>query len=61
VLDLGDAAVLTAPALADHDQDGTIETSAEELTGLAGQQVTLGVDRGTDPAVVRAVNGAPYR
>jgi hypothetical protein len=42
-VDLGDADVLAAQALADFDQDGAIETNAEELAGLVllGTPVTV--------------------
>ncbi|WP_344149106.1 lytic transglycosylase domain-containing protein [Nocardioides koreensis] len=60
VLDVGDADFLTTAASADFDGDGTLESNAQELTGLVGTQVSLQVTRGTAPAVVLAVNGADY-
>ncbi|HET7684178.1 MAG TPA: lytic transglycosylase domain-containing protein [Marmoricola sp.] len=40
-LDLGDPAALDAPAAADFDRDGTVESSRLEFTGLEGQAVAL--------------------
>lgn len=41
VLDVGDAEYLAAAALADFDADGTVESNADELAGLAGTEVTV--------------------
>jgi hypothetical protein len=60
-LSVGDSTWLAAAALADHDVDGVVETNAEELTGLLGHVVAVGVEAGTDPAIVHTVNGAAYR
>ena len=59
-LDLGGPARLNAPAGSDFDQDGILETAADELTGLEGRQVTLEVERASQPAVVRSINGLAY-
>jgi hypothetical protein len=59
-LDMGDVDVLAATAGADFDADGVVESNTEELTGLAGTEVTLLVVPDTAPAVVVAVNGATY-
>jgi hypothetical protein len=60
VLGLGDEATLAATALADHDTDGVLETNADEMAGLVGHEVALVVEGGTDPLVVRSVNGVGY-
>jgi len=41
VVDVGDEDLLAAEALADFDADGTLETNAEELAGLADAEVTV--------------------
>ena len=43
VVDVGDEDLLAATALADFDGDDTIEANAEELTGLAGTEITVTV------------------
>ena len=60
-LDLGPAAQLQAPAPADLDGDGAVESTADELAGLAGTSVQMLVGAGTDPAVVYEIAGKPYR
>ncbi|GAA4696961.1 lytic transglycosylase domain-containing protein [Nocardioides conyzicola] len=59
-VDLGDAAHLAAPALADLDADGVVESNREEITGLVGTQVTVVVAGGTAPARVVEINGMAY-
>ena len=59
LLDVGDEAWLATTSLADLDGDGVLETNTDELTGLAGQQVDLGVD--TSTGTVLSVNGHLYR
>jgi hypothetical protein len=54
---VGDADFLAATAVWDFDEDGVVETNADELTGLAGTEVTLLVMPDTAPAEVVAVNG----
>ncbi len=64
VLDVGDDEVLAAAALADFDADGTIETNAEELAGLADTEVTVTVTvpatNDEDPELV-AIGEDAYR
>lgn len=60
VLDVGDTDVLATAAASDLDGDGVVESATEELTGLAGTEVTVLVAPGTAPAVVEAINGAVY-
>jgi hypothetical protein len=55
-LDVGDATFLAAAAVWDFDADGVVETNTEELTGLAGTEVTVLVMPGTAPAEVVAVS-----
>lgn len=45
----------------DFDDDGTVETSAEELDGLISQYVTLDVKVGPRKTDVYAINGLPWR
>lgn len=59
-LDLGASDVLAATAGSDFDADGVVESNTEELTGLAGTEVTVLVVPDTAPAFVVAVNGADY-
>ena len=44
----------------DFDGDSSVETKRAELDGLAGTQVVLELERGTDPAIVRTLNGSPW-
>jgi hypothetical protein len=60
VLDLGDGAYLAAAALADFDADGAVESNGEEISGLAGTEVSLEMAGGSTPARVVSVNGVPY-
>ena len=63
-LDFGpDAWVLTAPATADFDGDGTAEVLLAELRGLVGQPVTAMVrlDEDGDDADVFVLNELTYR
>lgn len=63
-LDFGpEAWVLTAGPLQDYDQDQTTESLLDELTGLAGRQVTTLVRPGDggDEAEVYVLNDLPYR
>ena len=64
VLDVGDDEVLAATALADFDADGSVETNAEELAGLAGTEVTVTVTvpatNDADPELV-AIGEDAYR
>jgi hypothetical protein len=63
-LDFGpEAWVLTAGPLQDYDQDQTTESLLDELTGLAGRQVTTLVRPGDggDEADVYVLNDLPYR
>lgn len=59
-LDLGPATKLGQPALADHDDDGIIESNREELTGLEGATVKIRVQDGTEPALVVELQGEAY-
>jgi hypothetical protein len=59
-LDTGSAEELAAPAWSDFDADGTLESNAQELAGLAGARVLLLAVPGTAPAVVVAIGGADY-
>ena len=59
-LDVGDATFLAATSSADFDADGTVESNSDELTGLAGTEVTLLVASDTPPARVLSVNGVAY-
>ncbi|WP_180934003.1 hypothetical protein [Nocardioides ungokensis] len=62
VLDVGDVDFLAAPALADFDADGAVESNTDELTGLAGTTITvLASPDPTRPAVVLTLNGTSYR
>jgi len=58
-LDLGPDAQLAATAAADYDGDGSTETVADELAGLAGTSVSVQVAKGG--TVVYSVAGKPYR
>lgn len=62
LVDLGDAAYLAAAALADFDGDGTVETNAEELSGLEGTEVAFDVTIAEDGAAPRvlAIGGHDY-
>lgn len=60
VLDVGDADHLATEAPHDYDGDGTEETLAEELTGLLGTEVDLGVTWSGRTAVVRTIDDADY-
>ena len=55
--------VLTAGPLQDYDQDQTTESLLDELTGLAGRQLTTLVRPGDggDEAEVYVLNDLPYR
>jgi hypothetical protein len=59
-LDLGTEAQLSAQAGGDFDGDGTVETNAAELDGLAGAVIHLGVVPDTHPLAVRTINGLRY-
>ena len=63
LIDAGDEALLAATALHDLDGDGTVESNLDELTGLveAGTEHTVEVSAGTEPAVIRVVDGLTYR
>ena len=55
MVDVGDEDLLAAQALADFDADGTVETNADELAGLADTEVTVTLsvpDDGEDVAPV---------
>src|SRR5690606_22547925 len=62
-----DGWLVAAPALADFDGDGTAEPVLDELRGLEGTEVTLGVryeaddDGERDDADVFTVGGVTYR
>ncbi|KQW49293.1 hypothetical protein ASC77_11460 [Nocardioides sp. Root1257] len=60
VLDLGDDARLATTATADLDADGAVESNRDEISGLVGTTVTLGVAADTAPARVVSVNGVAY-
>jgi hypothetical protein len=60
LLDVGDTDFLATPARSDFDADGVVESNTEELTGLAGTEVSVLAAPGTAPAVVVAINGADY-
>ncbi|WP_343908200.1 lytic transglycosylase domain-containing protein [Nocardioides aquiterrae] len=61
VLDVGDEDYLAADALADFDADGTVETNADELAGLADTEVTVTVALTDDaPAVLLAIGDDEY-
>jgi membrane-bound lytic murein transglycosylase B len=59
-LDLGPV-VLTGSAADDFDGNGTTGTNADELTGLAGTQPTLQVEKTSTGTVVYLINGMDYR
>ena len=59
-LDVGDAAFLAATSSADFDADGAVESNSDELTGLAGTEVSLLVAPDAAPARVLSVNGVAY-
>jgi hypothetical protein len=65
VLDVGDADWLATTALNDLDADGTVESNADELTGLVNVEVVVGVaedGENTDaPPLLYTVNGVDYR
>ncbi|MBI2244534.1 MAG: lytic transglycosylase domain-containing protein [Nocardioides sp.] len=64
VLDVGDDDLLAATALADFDADGSVETNAEELAGLADTEVTVTLTvpatNDEDPELV-AIGADAYR
>lgn len=61
VLDVGDTEDLAASALSDFDADGTVETNAEELAGLAGTEVTVTVMMRDDaPPRLLSIGGRDY-
>jgi hypothetical protein len=60
-LDLGPDGQLAGTAVHDFDGDGTTESMADELTGLAGRQGSLQVAEGAGPAVVYVIDGHDYR
>jgi hypothetical protein len=60
LLAVGDPDFLAATSSSDFDADGVVESNAEELTGLAGTEVTVQVARDTAPAVVLTLNGVAY-
>ena len=60
-LDLGSANHLAATAAHDYDLDGTVETNAEEVTGLVGTSVSLKVATGSVPVKVYLINTLTYR
>ncbi|MFC6045832.1 lytic transglycosylase domain-containing protein [Nocardioides hankookensis] len=60
VLDLGDDAWLATTATDGLDADGVVESNRDEITGLVGTEVTLGVVADTAPARVVSVNGIAY-
>ena len=60
-LDVGTPEHQAATALADHDQDGVLETNGEELAGLVGATVELTAAGAVEPFFVLAVAGRPYR
>ncbi|HET7385858.1 MAG TPA: lytic murein transglycosylase [Nocardioidaceae bacterium] len=60
-LDLGPDSQLVAAAAEDYDADGTVETVIAELTGLAGQSVTVSVAKDTAPEKVYLIGGLGYR
>jgi hypothetical protein len=59
-LDVGDAAFLAATSSADFDADGAVESNGDELTGLAGTEVSVLVASDAPPARVLSVNGVTY-
>jgi membrane-bound lytic murein transglycosylase B len=59
-LDVGGPDVLAAPAIADFDADGVVTSTNDELTGLAGTEVSVLVAAETAPALVLALNGVAY-
>jgi hypothetical protein len=63
VLDVGDVGWLATTALNDLDGDHAVETNLDELTGLVGTDVVLGVaeDTGQTPPLLYTVNGSDYR
>jgi hypothetical protein len=60
-LDLGGADVMAARAGGDFDADGTVESNAEEFTGLVGKQVALRVERKPTAFVVYVIGTHGYR
>ena len=60
-LDLGPGTQLSGTAAHDFDGDGATESMTDELTGMAGTDVTLQVGDGTTPAVVYVIDGVDYR
>jgi hypothetical protein len=62
ILDLGpDDYVEDTEAPADYDNDGTLTTIADELTGLAGDEVSLEVEINGAYAAVYTIQELPYR
>jgi hypothetical protein len=59
-LDVGDDTWLATTAIADFDLDGTVETNADELTGLIDTEVVVDVTDGTDPVQLVTINDASY-
>ena len=60
-LDLGGGDVAAAPASADFDADGAVETNALEFTGLVGQQVALRAERRAGTLVVYVIGAHGFR
>ena len=59
-LDVGNSDFLASASSSDFDADGVVESTTEELTGLAGTEVSLLVAPDTAPALVLALNGVTY-
>jgi hypothetical protein len=59
-LDLGGPDFLATAAAADFDGDGVVTSNNDELTGLAGTEVSVLVAPDTAPARVLALNGVAY-
>jgi hypothetical protein len=60
-LDVGDADYLAGTALGDFDGDGTVETNADELTGLVDTEITIAVTTTADePPVLLAIGDLDY-
>jgi hypothetical protein len=60
-LDVGDVDYLAGTALGDFDGDGTVETNADELTGLVDTEITITVTTTADePPVLLAIGDLDY-
>jgi hypothetical protein len=60
-LDVGDADYLAGTALGDFDGDGTVQTNADELTGLVGTEITIAVTTTAgEPPVLLAIGDLDY-